>query len=164
MNYPNRKSVRVKWDTYQNGCYFVTVCTQNKIHYFGEIQNQTIQLTTLGKQLQNIIQDTINLRQNQFIEIPIFTVMPNHFHLIITINSDTDKHQHYFGNGQSNNLSAIVRGIKSSLTSFAIKNQIPFKWQPRFHEHIIRSEKAFNFIYDYIQNNVIQWEQDYFYE
>ena len=35
-----RKSVRVKWDTYQNGCYFVTICTKNRKHDFGEIHQK----------------------------------------------------------------------------------------------------------------------------
>ncbi|MBF0751164.1 MULTISPECIES: transposase [unclassified Pasteurella] len=163
MNRPNRKTVRVKWDSYQNGCYFVTACTKDKIHYFGEIKNQKMYLSPLGMELQKIIKNTINLRSDQFIEIPIYTIMPNHFHLIIIINSHTNQHQHCFGHGQRKNLASIIRGIKASLTSFAIKNQMPFQWQPRYHEHIIKTEKAFTYIYHYIENNVINWKMDCFY-
>ncbi|MFY1026618.1 transposase [Actinobacillus seminis] len=163
MNYPNRQSVRVKWNTYQNGCYFITVCTKNKMHYFGEIINNEMQFTPLGLELQKIIENTPLVRNDQYIEIPIYTVMPNHFHFIITINYETDRHQHYFG-AQRKNLSSIVRGIKSKLTSFAIQNNISFQWQSRFHEHIIKNERAFSYIYDYVQNNVINWLQDCFYK
>lgn len=88
--------------------------------------------------------------------------MPNHFHFIIILNTEVSHHQHYFGS-QSKNLSSIIRGIKSALTSFAIKNQIAFQWQPRYYEHIIRTEKAFTHIYHYVENNVINWESDCFY-
>lgn len=71
--------------------------------------------------------------------------------------SDIDRHQHYFGS-QSRNLSSIIRGIKCQLTSFALKNHIPFQWQTRFHEHIVKSEQVFSHIYDYIQNNAINWK------
>ncbi|QIW16045.1 hypothetical protein A4G20_06710 [Pasteurellaceae bacterium RH1A] len=157
-----RKSVRVRWDAYQNGCYFVTICTKDKFHYFGEISNNVMHLSLLGLELQNIIQNTPLIRPDLFIEIPIFVVIPNHVHFIITINHEIDHHQHYFGS-QSKNLSAIVRGIKGALTSFAKKNGIPFQWQPRFHEHIIQNERAFNYIYDYVENNVINWANDCFY-
>ncbi|KAE9536578.1 hypothetical protein A1D25_10795 [Ursidibacter arcticus] len=162
MNYPNHKSVRVKWDTYQNGCYFITICTQNKIHYFGEIMNNEMSFTLLGIELQKIIENTPLVRNDQYIDIPIYTVMPNHFHMIITLNHKIDCHQHYFG-VQRKNLSSVIRGIKSRLTSFAMKNNISFQWQSGFYEHIIQNERAFSKIYDYIQNNVINWSADRFY-
>jgi len=37
---------------------------------------------------------------------------------------------------------------------------IEFQWQRSFHEHIIRDEKSFKTISDYILNNPINWEQD----
>lgn len=35
-------------------------------------------------------------------------------------------------------------------------------WQSRFHEHIIRNQRAFDNIMDYIDNNVARWDQDCF--
>ena len=39
---PQRKTPRAQWIEYNTGIYFVTVCTQNFIHYFGEISNGEI--------------------------------------------------------------------------------------------------------------------------
>ena len=64
---------------------------------------------------------------------------------------------------QSKNLSSIVRGYKSSVTTFARKNGIDFEWQPRFHDHIIRSADSYNNISHYIKNNPSQWVKDKFY-
>lgn len=33
----NRKSPRATWHKYNGGEYFITICTKNRIHYFGEI-------------------------------------------------------------------------------------------------------------------------------
>ena len=159
---PKREAKRVKWDAYQNGCYFITICTKNKAHYFGEIKQQKMYLSKLGNKLSEIIEITLSIRDDQYIEIPIYTIMPNHLHLIITLNYKVDCHQHYFG-PQRKNLSSVIRGIKSALTSYAIENKISFEWQPRFYEHIIQNQKAFDFIYDYIENNVINWDKDCFY-
>jgi hypothetical protein len=43
---------------------------------------------------------------------------------------------------QSMNLGAIIRGFKIGVTKYARENDIPFQWQPRFHDHIIRDEKS----------------------
>ncbi|WP_077587371.1 transposase [Rodentibacter caecimuris] len=160
--YPNRKTIRAAWNNYQNGAYFITICTKHKQHFFGEIHNEKMYLSLVGKKLRDLMQQTIELRKPQFIEIPIYTIMPNHLHFIIIINTDFDISQHYFRH-QSQNVSSVVRGIKSALTSYAIKNNIPFEWQPRFHDRIIRNEREFTHIYQYIENNVINWDKDCFY-
>ena len=46
----NRKSIRLKnYDYRSNGYYFVTICTHQKICYFGDIKNNQIMLPELGK-------------------------------------------------------------------------------------------------------------------
>ena len=65
---------------------------------------------------------------------------------------------------QSGNLPSVVRGIKSAVTKYAIENDIPFAWQPRYHDHIIRNWTEMNHISQYIQNNPMKWETDRFYK
>jgi REP element-mobilizing transposase RayT len=36
-------------------------------------------------------------------------------------------------------------------------------WQQNFYEHIIRNEKSYLEIYEYIEKNVLKWEEDKFY-
>ena len=99
--------------------------------------------------------------------------MPNHVHLIIFIGNNeynaVSVHrrdamhcvstQDNFS-PQSKNLSSIVRGIKIGTTVYARKNNIPFAWQARFHDRIIRNQNELNRIAKYIENNVAQWEYD----
>ena len=65
---------------------------------------------------------------------------------------------------QSGNLSSVVRGIKSAVTKYAIEHDIPFAWQSRYHDHIIRNQMEMNRIADYIENNSLRWELDRFYK
>ena len=65
---------------------------------------------------------------------------------------------------QSGNLPSVVRGIKSAVTKYAIEHDIPFAWQSRYHDHIIRNQMEMNRITDYIQNNPMKWELDRFYK
>ena len=59
-------------------------------------------------------------------------------------------------------LSTAIGGMKQSITRFARKHNIPFAWQPRFHDHIIRDTNEMNNIADYIENNVAKWQNDKF--
>ena len=58
------------------------------------------------------------------------------------------------------NLSSIVRGIKIGTSVYACRNNIPFAWQARFHDRIIRDQEEMNRIAEYIENNVARWEYD----
>lgn len=64
---------------------------------------------------------------------------------------------------QSGNLSSVVRGIKSAVTKYANEHDIPFAWQSRYHDHIIRNQMEMDRIADYIENNPLRWESDIFF-
>ncbi len=96
-----------------------------------------------------------------FVELDEYVVMPNHVHGILFINKP-DFHgwqRNKFG-PQSQNLGSIIRGYKAGVKTFATTNQIEFGWQPRFHDHIIRSEKELNNIRKYIISNPDKWHLD----
>jgi REP element-mobilizing transposase RayT len=61
---------------------------------------------------------------------------------------------------QSKNLGSVMRGFKSAVTTFANTNNIPFNWQPRFYEHIIRDNNEYLRIKKYIKNNPANWISD----
>ena len=64
---------------------------------------------------------------------------------------------------QSKNLASIIRGYKSAVTTHAKKCGIEFGWQPRFHDHVIRSLDEYYRISDYIVDNTSKWLEDKFY-
>lgn len=45
----NRKSLRVKGHDYSQGIYFVTICTQKRMHLFGNIHNGKMILNDAGE-------------------------------------------------------------------------------------------------------------------
>ena len=50
-------SARLKqWDYSANGAYFITICTANKFHYFGTINNRML-LSEAGKLAHNYWQE-----------------------------------------------------------------------------------------------------------
>jgi len=61
---------------------------------------------------------------------------------------------------QSKNLASILRGYKSAVTQYARINEIPFNWHVRYHDHIIRTDAAYQRIRDYILTNPENWGND----
>jgi len=55
------------------------------------------------------------------------------------------------------NLASIIRGYKSSVKQYAVVNDIEFSWQPRYYDRIIRNEKEYQNIREYIYDNPDSW-------
>lgn len=54
----------------------------------------------------------------------------------------------------------FIRGYKIGVKKWSTMNNIPFAWQPRFYEHIIRNEDELHKIREYVINNPINWPND----
>jgi REP element-mobilizing transposase RayT len=162
------KSARLpEYDYSTVGYYCITICTQNKKCYFGRIIGHEVQLSEIGK-----------IARQCWVDIPIhfphvsldtFIIMPNHVHGIICINNVETQNfaslqitKNVFG-PQSKNLASIVRGYKIGVQKLATVNNIPFSWQPRFYDHVIRNKKSLQNIRQYIASNVEKWLMDEMY-
>lgn len=146
--FPNRKSPRLKEYDYRTpNYYFVTICTHEKKRIFGEPEN----LNDIGK----IAHAGFQMVEEVFpgVRINISTVMPNHVHAIVVLVDD------------SHDLSAVVGSYKSYVTRNVHIRYPNLKiWQKSFHEHIIRNQKSYEKIWNYIENNPLKWQEDCFYE
>jgi REP element-mobilizing transposase RayT len=62
---------------------------------------------------------------------------------------------------EAGSVSTMIRSYKSAVTK-RVRGTLrtDFGWQRRFHDHIVRSEQAFNAIRQYIVDNPSQWRQD----
>lgn len=173
-------SARAWWHQYNGGTYFVTICTKNREHFFGEIKDGVITLSMIGEYLNQQILSTPEVRPDMNLEIPTFTIMPNHVHLLFVIGENVyntpvdyvseqkcmdslDALENSFS-PQRKNLASVIRGIKTATTSYALKNDIWFGWQTRYHDHIVRDVEELNAIACYIENNVAKWKEDEFYD
>jgi len=158
------------WDYGSHGLYFVTICTKDRVKYFGEIEGNTgsetqrsetqsiasLQMTEIGK---IAYQNWENIPTfHPYAELDDFVIMPDHMHGILFINKPdkTSWEINKFG-GQSKNLASILRGFKSSVKTYSTTNNIDFSWQPRYYDRVIRNEKEYLNIKGYIYDNPDQW-------
>ena len=159
MAFPQRKLLRLPdYDYSTNGAYFITICAHNRAKLFGDIGVNSLPKRLIIK----CFEDTILSFEG--VSCPKFVVMPNHFHGIILID--------HFGLEGQTSLEKIVREFKSRST-VAYVNLVkdgklpPFDkkiWQRSYYDHIIRNEQDYLDIWQYIDNNPLQWQLDELFE
>ena len=80
----NRRSLRLKhYDYSRAGYYFVTICTQGREHFFGEIVEGKMILNVAGEMINQLWYEIEDDFPNVYLHE--FVIMPNHIHGIIEI-------------------------------------------------------------------------------
>jgi REP element-mobilizing transposase RayT len=165
--HPVRKLNRLQgYDYRRNALYFVTSCVQDRVKYFGKIEQGKMILNEFGK----IAERQFNWLQGQYVYVILhsFVIMPNHVHAIIEID-DTIVEQCMV---KIKSLSELIGAYKTTtskqihLIEMTSSDHIfskPFAWQRSFHDHIIRDEEALLRISNYIENNPVNWKEDKLY-
>jgi len=161
------------WDYGRNAAYFVTICTADRAPYFGAIAAGQMVLTPVGHAAWDCWHQIP--AHFPFVVFDEFVVMPNHVHGIVVIdkpdggaaivetqNFASLPSQHNRFGPQSQNLASIVRGFKIGVTKFARQHNIPFGWQARYHDHVIRNAGEHERIRRYIVENPQKWAADTF--
>jgi putative transposase len=74
------------YDYSSPGKYFITICTKNKIRYFGKIDNGKMILSETGQIAEKFWREIPDHFPN--IKLDEFIIMPDHIHGILIINQD----------------------------------------------------------------------------
>ncbi len=156
MTLPKRKPVRLTdYDYSSAGVYFITVCIKDRKSLFWNNVGATIgrpqkhELSKYGK----IADCAIHQIPQHYPDIKLdnYVVMPNHIHLLLSIEGDT------LGRPVvAPTISQVVQQMKGY-----VSKQIGCSiWQKSFIDHIISNEKDYIEHYKYIENNPINWAED----
>ncbi len=247
-------SARAEWWEYFEGIYFVTIMTKNRRYYFGKITHnpQTRQNEMHFSKLGEYVHETISkISDHQwYAYVPVWTVMPNHIHLIALIDNrgrnnanitatdgicsaddggnDGDSMPKYERDVRSHvstdtnpviaettgpnpviaqttdialpihnvsdqnpliaqtlansgapsgdrrtpefmasiapktgSLALVIGHLKRAVTKYAHDKNIESAWQPRYHDEILKDQRAFDAVRRYIDNNVAKWHTDH---
>jgi putative transposase len=142
-----RKSMRLEGYDYSTpGYYAVTVCTNNREYFFGDVINYEMQLSNVGE----VAERELVLMPTHFdnVEVDAQIVMPNHIHVIFALGGKTSLHQ-------------VVAVFKSRVSRIAgVEFGVSGIWQRRFFDHIVRSEISLERQREYVRNNPVQWDLD----
>ncbi len=161
MEYPQRKHIRLKeYDYSQNGAYFITICTHERKPLFwtqpvgaDSIRPQEAQpLSQCGK----IAETAIQAIQEHYPQVHIdkYVIMPNHIHMILRIEMEEN------GRIVSAPTVSVIVGQMKRWASKQIGQPV---WQKSFYEHIIRNDRSYQEVWQYIDENPARWPEDAYY-
>ena len=163
--FPARKRNRLKNFSYsQNGIYFLTLCTKNKkcilgrVVGGGDLDAPKMVLSDYGKIAEKYIKSIESAYSN--ITLVNYVVMPNHIHMLAMIYSDDNVHRKFESKSPVNDTIPVMISAYKKFVNREIGYDI---WQRSYHDHIIRNEKDFNIICEYIDDNPARWKKDCFY-
>ena len=180
-----RRSIRLKgYDYSQPGAYFITLVTWQRDCLFGTLADGKMQLSALGKIVQDEWMRSIDIRKDILIYEDEYIIMPNHLHGIVWI-VRLDDNQPVGADGVRPNkgasiaplqekgachaplqrkprsLSSFVAGFKAAVTSRA-ENELNMTgiWLRNYYEHIVRNNFEYKQIIQYIETNPLKWQED----
>ena len=154
MDLPKRKNIRLNDYNYSsNGADFITICTKNKENLLWKNVGANcvrpldqLPLSKIGIVIENEIYKLNTVYEN--IKVDKYQIMPNHIHLIIFIYEDSNGRTQF-----APTISRIIKQFKGSITK-----QIEFSiWQKSFYDRIIRNEKEYQEVWNYIHNNPLKY-------
>ncbi len=171
------ESTRLRgWDYGAAGYYYLTICTNNRTHFFGHIINNDIQLSPIGKIVAEEWQKTETIRDN--VVLDQWVIMPNHMHVILVLThkiephttgvephrgcgSESDKPKKPMPKRPANTIGSIMAQFKSVCTKRIRKAGFTdFEWQRGFYDRIIRTEESLHKARHYIMTNPERWAKD----
>ena len=158
--YPQRKPNRLpEFDYNSNRAYFVTICTQDRKNTLCSIVGDG---SPVPKPYGSIAASYIAAIPGKFPQVHVdhFVVMPNHIHLLLFIDHSVTPHLPCptLGNVVGWYKYQVTRQINQQYNTPGTK-----VFQRSYHDHVIRGDKDYLKIWEYIDTNPLRWTKDCFY-
>ena len=166
MDLSVRKTMRLQNYNYsENGAYYVTICTKNRRCLFSEVVGSIYESTAKIKlkPYGRIVDEIINTLSERFdINIDNYVIMPNHIHMIISIENSSIKRSIRESTLRNRSTISKVVGYLKMNSSKMIHEINPDEnvWQSSYYDHIIRDENDYLEKWNYIDGNPSKWAKD----
>ena len=159
MELPKRKQNRVpEFDYGTPNVYFITICTEKRKKLFwmdvGAAigRPEDVPFSVHGRIVRACIEEIP--KHYPAVAVDRYVVMPNHVHLLLRINAGHDGRPMV-----APTISTVVNQLKG-----AASKRIGFPvWQKGFYDHVVRGERDYLEIWEYIEGNPGKWAEDELY-
>ena len=82
--------------------------------------------------------------------------MPNHIHLLLRIDNMIETENSVVFS-KTKSISTVIGQMKRTVSAQAVNSV----WQKSFYDRIVRNDKEYSEIWQYINSNPFVWEKDY---
>lgn len=154
MEQQKRKPNRIAdFDYSQNGAYFVTICTQDRRRILSDIVGDGF---PIPKPCGTVAEELIHRISDKYPDVSIdkYVIMPDHIHMLLRIGQDP-------GTGNpSPTLGTIIGWYKYQVTkqvNLHFGQRAEKLFQRSYYDHVIRNQKDYDEIWQYIENNPRMW-------
>lgn len=131
-------------DSYTHSGHFVTICTYNHQQFFGEVIDGTTILSPPGRIAYQFWRNMPTYAP--YVELSDCVFLPNSMHGIVKMQNNPVQ-------TEQPTLDDLIREYKARTTT-QIRTLFPqFRWQPQFHDRVIRDEDEYTNITQSICNN-----------
>lgn len=154
MEFQERKANRIpEYDYSTIGAYFVTVCTQDRRKILSSIVGDG---SSVPKPIGRIAEEMIAQIPNKYPSVTVdkYVIMPDHIHLLLRFDWDLGTEN------PSPTLGNVIGWYKYQVTKqvdLHINLNGSKLFQRSYYDHIIRNQKDYNEIWQYIENNPLKW-------
>ena len=163
MSKPVRKGNRLPNYSYSTpGIYFITICTEDRKPILSEIVGggafdaPHTRLTKLGQAVERNI---LSGNRISGITVEKYVIMPNHIHMLLRLDGA-------LCGGTSRAPSptnAQIPHFVSTFKRFCHRDIGKPIFQRSYHDHVIRGERDYLKIWEYMETNPAKWQEDCFY-
>ena len=157
MELSDRKPNRLpEYDYSQNGAYFITICTHERRKILSTIVGDGF---PVPKPCGIIAEKFIAQISEKYpsVNVDRYVIMPDHIHLLLRFELDN-------GTGNpSPTLGNVIGWYKYQVTkeiNWQLKTQGDKFFQRSYYDHVIRNQKDYDEIWQYIENNPRKWFLD----
>jgi putative transposase len=173
----DRRTIRLPgYDYGWAATYFVTICTRDRAHVFGDVDRGVVRLNPFGRIAASEWRRIGRHRPG--VALDVWVIMPNHLHGVVTVSGNRtppediallawrESHRRFpyprgIRRGRNcGTLGAIVGSYKSATSRrINLLRGAPgtIVWQRGYYEHIVAGSEALERIRQYITNNPARW-------
>jgi REP element-mobilizing transposase RayT len=168
MELTQRKPTRlVNFDYSQNGAYFITICTQDRKKILSDIVGDDAHIVPKigGKIAENLIGEIP--KKYPSVTVDKYTVMLDHIHILLRIDTVGEafrlpENVHDGTGNPSPTIGTIIGWYKYQATKQinSMQNTSGYPvFQRSYYDHVIRNQRDYDEIWEYIENNPAKWLQ-----
>ena len=152
-NLPKRKPIRIEnYDYSTPGAYFITVCVNDRKPILWNV-GAAICRPNLSKIGAVVDMAILQIPEHYpAVSVDKYCVMPDHIHMILSINTDEDGRQ-IAAPTVSTGVGHMKRWVSMQLGQSI--------WQKSFIDRVIRNDKGYRAVWEYIENNPVKPDTAY---